>query len=587
MAVLETSNAVLIDARTGRGGIAPGYYAASTNSLEGEISDGSQYCYQVVSNQRDGWTGDPDFADSLGYFDDTSRGIDGFPCHKDAILDVNGDTTGLSPPVFPNRWYPRFGHGAGMSQTGALRWAVGTKWNPGGKPYTDSTNTIERPFTGFASAGNIGDIIPNFTADHLKDWRQILMHYYVFPFVDHGSRPWEDARWYQLSVADFETNPSNPSKRIVLEAGEWEGTEVTILDGVFVQVGESSTDKLKLTRDESNRPSYLVCQGSADVLFMGEVVGEEEDAEATCTGTDSNNTASMKLNKGGTFKAAGACLQAGAFANVTIGAGETAGFESGGFLSNQGGTFTLNDNAILGITSTAGAPEVDPGSSFVLGNNAKIVLNRNAEFVGLPSKPVTITGGDITINSGHAKFWNTDFNTDEIIIQDGASASFYADSGNGILISSNFYARLGSTFEAKTSGSAAPPAPSEMSPGASLVIDHLSEEETDETASPETEEPARSDLAAETIRVESYPNPFNPTTTIRYQVEEDAEVTLKVFNLLGQEVKTLVDTFQRKGIWESHWDGRDSAGSLVASGTYFYQITMGGTPRTGTMVFIK
>ncbi len=71
---------------------------------------------------------------------------------------------------------------------------------------------------------------------------------------------------------------------------------------------------------------------------------------------------------------------------------------------------------------------------------------------------------------------------------------------------------------------------------------------------------------------QNYPNPFNPSTTIKYQLAAHGKVSIKIFNLLGQEVKTLVNAVENAGVHESRWDGRNSAGSTVATGVYFYRI---------------
>lgn len=71
----------------------------------------------------------------------------------------------------------------------------------------------------------------------------------------------------------------------------------------------------------------------------------------------------------------------------------------------------------------------------------------------------------------------------------------------------------------------------------------------------------------------NYPNPFNPSTSIRYQLAEIADVTLKVFNLLGQEVATLVRERQSAGAKTVSWDGRDYLGNPAASGVYIYRMT--------------
>jgi hypothetical protein len=71
----------------------------------------------------------------------------------------------------------------------------------------------------------------------------------------------------------------------------------------------------------------------------------------------------------------------------------------------------------------------------------------------------------------------------------------------------------------------------------------------------------------------NYPNPFNPTTTISYSLPVSSAVTLKVYNLLGQEIATLVNGQHPAGVQEVVWDGKDNAGRVVPSGIYFYRIS--------------
>ncbi len=71
---------------------------------------------------------------------------------------------------------------------------------------------------------------------------------------------------------------------------------------------------------------------------------------------------------------------------------------------------------------------------------------------------------------------------------------------------------------------------------------------------------------------QNYPNPFNPTTTIKYQLATQSKVTIKIFNLLGQVVKKLVDGIEDAGQHQLQWDGKNNFGSGVATGVYFYRI---------------
>ncbi|MCU0645204.1 MAG: T9SS type A sorting domain-containing protein [bacterium] len=74
---------------------------------------------------------------------------------------------------------------------------------------------------------------------------------------------------------------------------------------------------------------------------------------------------------------------------------------------------------------------------------------------------------------------------------------------------------------------------------------------------------------------QNYPNPFNPETTIRYQLAEASLVTIKIFNLLGEEVVTLIDGTQLQGDHAIQWNGRDRFGNTVANGVYWLQLHAG------------
>jgi len=73
---------------------------------------------------------------------------------------------------------------------------------------------------------------------------------------------------------------------------------------------------------------------------------------------------------------------------------------------------------------------------------------------------------------------------------------------------------------------------------------------------------------------QNYPNPFNPTTTIRYSLPEASEIKLIVYNMNGQEIKTLATGKVAAGSHSIVWDGRDNAGHAVPSGVYFYKLSV-------------
>ena len=75
---------------------------------------------------------------------------------------------------------------------------------------------------------------------------------------------------------------------------------------------------------------------------------------------------------------------------------------------------------------------------------------------------------------------------------------------------------------------------------------------------------------------QNYPNPFNPQTNIPYDLAESGDVVLRIYNLLGQEVRTLVHERQPAGRYKVQWTGMDDRGVTVSSGIYFYQVSVAG-----------
>ncbi len=81
---------------------------------------------------------------------------------------------------------------------------------------------------------------------------------------------------------------------------------------------------------------------------------------------------------------------------------------------------------------------------------------------------------------------------------------------------------------------------------------------------------------------QNYPNPFNPTTTISYSIKEKGLVTLRIFDVLGNEVKTLVNEEQEAGVYRLEFNA-----SFFASGIYFYTLNAGEFVSTKKMILLK
>jgi len=101
------------------------------------------------------------------------------------------------------------------------------------------------------------------------------------------------------------------------------------------------------------------------------------------------------------------------------------------------------------------------------------------------------------------------------------------------------------------------------------------------TAAPATPRPPASSL------LRTYPNPFNPEATIRFDLHREGVVTLRAFDVHGRLVRTLIDGFVAAGPREVRWDGRDDAGRSLPSGSYFLRLSAGGESRAKIITLLK
>lgn len=86
---------------------------------------------------------------------------------------------------------------------------------------------------------------------------------------------------------------------------------------------------------------------------------------------------------------------------------------------------------------------------------------------------------------------------------------------------------------------------------------------------------------------QNYPNPFNPSTSISFRLKTDDYVALKVFNILGQEVKTLMNGYEQSGFKVVKWDGSNNSGQQVSSGVYIYRLQIKEHVKSMRMILLK
>ena len=87
--------------------------------------------------------------------------------------------------------------------------------------------------------------------------------------------------------------------------------------------------------------------------------------------------------------------------------------------------------------------------------------------------------------------------------------------------------------------------------------------------------------------VQNFPNPFNPTTTITFDLPRLTAVNLSVFNISGQKVTTLISSVLPAGTHSVSWDATDSRGRAVATGIYFYRLQSDAFSGVKKMVYLK
>ena len=85
----------------------------------------------------------------------------------------------------------------------------------------------------------------------------------------------------------------------------------------------------------------------------------------------------------------------------------------------------------------------------------------------------------------------------------------------------------------------------------------------------------------------NYPNPFNPSTTISFDLPRETDVEITVYNIKGQKVKVLTNDHFEKGTHSVIWNGKDNSNKSVASGIYFYKLSAGNETKVNKMLLLK
>jgi len=123
--------------------------------------------------------------------------------------------------------------------------------------------------------------------------------------------------------------------------------------------------------------------------------------------------------------------------------------------------------------------------------------------------------------------------------------------------------------------------------GIAAIGPSLSPKAAEDGRQPDDDILANKSIPTEYKLSQNYPNSFNPETTIKYTLPKPAFVKLKIYNMLGEEVRTLVNEFQQTGVKSVNWDGKNDEGLLVPSGIYIYQIVAGEFAKSARLLLLQ
>jgi sugar lactone lactonase YvrE len=253
-------------------------------------------------------------------------------------------------------------------------------------------------------------------------------------------------------------------------------------------------------------------------------------------------------------------LAPGSYGNVSVLKAGTLRLSSGEYFMNM---LTLVDQTVLEVDVGGGEVVVNVVGLLAFGKKSQVVITPGGEN---DTDQVTFNrydGGEVKILS-NAKVLGS-------IVSPGATVSLMANSRfKGSIIANVINVNKGVVALAHGSSTALP----KLSPD--FEDDDGAEEELEITALPTA-------YALD----QNYPNPFNPETKISYRLKDAGDVRLTIFNLRGQEVRTLVSSSMIAGNHSVVWNGRNDAGQVVPSGIYLYRLQVSGFVETRKLTLVR
>lgn len=200
----------------------------------------------------------------------------------------------------------------------------------------------------------------------------------------------------------------------------------------------------------------------------------------------------------------------------------------------------------------------------------------------------TYLGSKIDIRGAQIEFGNLSNDLKNMVITTGLGDGYFMKENN--MLRTVFYDRLGAKYiEAGKHFLADMPfritSPEDLSIDKIILVDNNKNEL--ENIGVEIVYGSAPSLPLDYILFQNYPNPFNPSTTVKFQVPQTSDVIVKIYNMLGQEIRTLFTGQVQRGTYSVQWDGLNESGAKMSSGTYIYRMKAGEFIQSKKMLLLK
>ena len=271
---------------------------------------------------------------------------------------------------------------------------------------------------------------------------------------------------------------------------------------------------------------------------------------------------------------------------TAINLSQTVSIDTGYSIPGGSGTFKINLDNSVPIRSTRivvkDSPDyLTPSAEPFTDNNSNSVWDNNEPFTDWNNDSTWTPMVELTERTS-GWFLNVYENDDELIIIAGNSIETI-DSGSGPIFivnnminsnTANSEVEIDFTIVELTDMYGNPYLDYESIPGVFYILETMSHSETNI-------------LPGEFQLAQNYPNPFNPVTTLHYDLPENSHVKITIFDMLGGEVKTLINKTQDAGSRSVIWNATNDYGKSVSAGIYLYQIKAGEHLQTKKMILLK